>query len=180
MRTGRLTITRPLAATLLTASALAVAACGDDGGGAASAADRQRDARDAALKYAQCMREQGVDMPDPTFEGDRTNQTGPDEDLPPAKLREAEQACGKYRKEDDGPRLSDEQQQEFKDAALANARCMREQGIENFPDPTFPDDGEAMIEAPEGAFDPDDPDFKEAQEACGDTMPKPPSEGSAP
>ena len=44
-------------------------------------------------------------------------------------------------KEAEPPKLSDEEQEEFKEAALANARCMREHGIENFPDPTFGEDG---------------------------------------
>jgi hypothetical protein len=177
------TIIRVLAAGLLAAGALAVAACGsDDGtGGASSTADRQREARNAALRYARCMREHGVDVPDPTFQGGGINQTGPEEKVPKAKLQEAEQACEKYTKDvDDGPKLSEEQQEEFKDAALANARCMREHGIENFPDPTFSGDGEAEIKAPEGAFDPNDPDFKEAEKACKDTMPKPPSQETAP
>jgi hypothetical protein len=157
------------------------AGCGDDAaGGANSAADRESKARDAALKYAQCMREHGVDMPDPSFEGGRITQTNPDGNVPPAKLADADKACGKDTEDDDGPQLSDEQQQEFKEAALANARCMREHGIENFPDPKFPGNGEAQIQIPEGSIDPDDPDFKQAQEACRDTLPQRPSEEPAP
>jgi hypothetical protein len=133
----------------------------------------EREAREAALNYARCMREHGVDVPDPTFDGGGINQTGPEEKVPKAKLQEAERACRKYApQEREGPQLSEEEEQEFRDAALANARCMREHGIENFPDPTFPGSGEAQIRAPEGAFDPNNPDFKEAQDACKDTMPK--------
>jgi hypothetical protein len=129
------------------------------------------------------MREHGVDFPDPTFEsGGRVRQTGPDKDTPPEKLRDAENACHEYDPEEiQPPQLSDEQRQEFKEAALANARCMREHGIENFPDPTFGEDGrpEVMIKKGSG-IDPDDPDFKAAEKACEDTLPKPSSEESAP
>jgi hypothetical protein len=173
------TIIRPLAAALLAACALAGAACGgeDPAGGANSAADRESEARDAQLKYAQCMRDHGVDMPDPTFEGGGSLQRGPDpediDDLKRGKFREAEQACKKYLEAIEAPELSEEQQQEFRDAALANARCMREHGIENFPDPTFGENGEAKIRLDRGrGIDPEDPDFREAQKACEDTMPK--------
>jgi hypothetical protein len=176
------TIIRVLAAALLAAGALAVAACGSDEGtgGASSAADRQREARNAALRYAQCMREHGVDVPDPTFEGGAVTQSGPEGKVSRAKLQEAARACRKYQRDADGPRISDEEQKEFKDAALANARCMREHGITNFPDPTFPGNGEAEIKAPEGAFDPNDPDFKAAEKACRDTLPQKPSAETTP
>jgi hypothetical protein len=181
------TIIRRLAAALLVASALAVAGCGggEASGGANSAADRESEARDAQLKYAQCMRDHGIDMPDPTFEADgRSLQRGPDpdeiDDLKRGKFREAEQACNKYLDAIKAPELSEEQQEEFRDAALAHARCMREHGIENFPDPTFGENGEAQIRLDRGrGLDPEDPDFREAQKACEDTM-KPPSEESAP
>jgi hypothetical protein len=160
---------------LLAIVGVLAAGCGGDdtAGGNASAANGEREAREAALNYARCMREHGVDVPDPTFDGGGINQTGPEEKVPKAKLQEAERACRKYApQEREGPQLSEEEEQEFRDAALANARCMREHGIENFPDPTFPGSGEAQIRAPEGAFDPNNPDFKEAQDACKDTMPK--------
>jgi hypothetical protein len=172
------TFIRLLAAALLAACALAVAACGGENaaGGGNSAADRESEAREAQLKYARCMREHGIDMPDPTFEGGgATLQRGPDpEDFPREKLREAEQACEKYLEAIEPPELSEEEQQEFKEAALANARCMREHGIENFPDPTFGENGEALIRlGQESGIDEDDPNFQEAQKACEDTLPKP-------
>jgi hypothetical protein len=160
---------------LLAIVGVLAAGCGDDtAGGNASAANGEREARDAALNYARCMREHGVDMPDPTFDGGGgIKQKVPKPKVPKAKFREAEQACEKYEEsESEAPELSEEEQQEFREAALANARCMREHGIENFPDPTFPGSGEAQIRAPEGAVDPNDPDFKQAQDACKDTLPK--------
>jgi hypothetical protein len=178
------TIIRLLTVALLAVGAVAVASCGgdDEASGGTSAADRDSKVREAALKHARCMREHGVDMPDPTFEGGGgVKQTGPDEGTPRAKVRDAEKACEKYLEEIEPPKLSDEEQREFKEAALANARCMREHGIENFPDPTFGENGRAELRIDKATgVDPDDPDFKEAEKACQETMPQKPSKGSAP
>jgi hypothetical protein len=173
------TTIRPLAGALLAACALAVAACGEDGGsdGGATGASERDKGRQAALDHAQCMREHGVDMPDPQFDGGRIMQRGPDENVPREKLEEAEKACEKYLESVEGPELTEEQQQEFRERALAHSECMREHGIENFPDPTFDEDGGAQIQiGPGSGLDPDDPEFREAEEACEDEMPEPPEE----
>jgi hypothetical protein len=172
------TLIRPLVAAVLTTIALAVAACGEEAGaggsgGSGGKSDRE-DARNAALEFAQCMREHGVDMPDPQFDGRGIMQRGPDEDTPRATLEKAENACKEIREamEPSEP-PSEEQQKEMKEAALAHARCMREHGIENFPDPTFDADGGMQIRIGKGTgIDPDDEDFQKAQEACEGEMPQ--------
>lgn len=162
------TIIRLLAAA---AGALVLASCGEDGAADANA-DRQAESRDAALKFAQCMREHGVDMPDPGTGGRQRLRVGPGEDITPEEMEEAQKACEEYRQDIEPPELSEEQQQEFREAALAHARCMREHGIENFPDPTFGENGEAQIRIDKGSgIDPEDEDLREAQEACQDEMP---------
>jgi hypothetical protein len=173
------TLIRPLAAALLAAGALAVAACGEEqAGGAASSGDRESQNRDAILAHAQCMRDHGVDVPDPQFHGGRVTQRGPDESVPPEKLREAEEACEKHLEDVEPPELSEEQQQEMKEAALAHARCMREHGIENFPDPTFGEDGRTELRIDKSmGIDPNDPEFQEAEEACRDELPAPAEQG---
>jgi hypothetical protein len=55
-----------------------------------------RDPQQAALDFARCMREHGVDMPDPTGEGGLVmrkdnDKGGPDPDS--EKFQQAEQAC---------------------------------------------------------------------------------------
>jgi hypothetical protein len=170
------TTIRPLAAALLGACALAVAACGEEqAGGAAGASDRESRAREAALEHAQCMREHGVDVPDPQFDGGRVMQRGPEGNVPREKLEEAERACEKFfEKAEPSEPPSEQEQQEFREAALAHARCMREHGIEKFPDPTFDEDGGAQLRIDRSmGIDPDDPDFQEAQKACEDTLPEP-------
>jgi hypothetical protein len=54
---------RALTLTALAGAALAVSACGSSDGGGSTGATK--DPQEAALKFAQCMREHGVDMPDP-------------------------------------------------------------------------------------------------------------------
>src|SRR4029078_5576097 len=99
--------------------------------------------RKVLLDYARCMREHGVDMPDPKFDGGRVMQKMGT--ASPEALRSAEQACAKIRAQIKAPELSDDEKEEFKQAALANARCMREHGIGNFPDPVFDENGGAQI-----------------------------------
>ena len=51
-------------------------------------------------------------------------------------------------------------------AALAQAKCIREHGVPNFPDPTFPSSGGELFPAIPG-FHPASPVFKRAAAACG-------------
>jgi hypothetical protein len=170
------TVIRPLAAAVLTTSALGLAACGgDDAAGESPSASREKQAREAGLQYARCMREHGIDMPDPT-----PGQPGIRLSLPkgasPAKAKAADQACSKYLAKIKSQPMSEEQQKKFRDAALANARCMREHGID-MPDPTFGPNGEATIkmraQKGSGGIDPKDPRFEEAQKACEKLLPRP-------
>ena len=170
-------ILRSLVALAVTAAALAVAACGAESPSSASGTDREAQMRRALLDYARCMREHGIDMPDPQFSSDgggaRIRQRGPGPDVTREKLRSAEEACKHFREQIKPPDLTDAEKEEIKKAALANARCMREHGISNFPDPQFDENGGAMIKIRGGGeLDPDSPKFKAAAKACQSTMPK--------
>jgi hypothetical protein len=154
------------AAALLAAGALGLAACGGDGDAAAGESDEQK-VREAQVKFAQCMREQGIDFPDPATAGAGPIKVGGD--ATPEELRDAEKACAKFREGIEPPELSEAEQQEFKEAALAHARCMREHGID-FPDPTFSEDGGARVRLGEGRVNTEDPDFKEAEKECGSKL----------
>ena len=166
---------RPLAAALLALSALALAACGEDPTSASGNAAAKEKVREAELKFAECMRDEGIDMPDPGAEGRQEFKIGGDSGISPQEFEAARKACEKYRK-DIRPELTEEEQQEFKEAALAHARCMREHGID-FPDPTFTADGGARVRIPGGKDElkGEDPGFKAAEEACGHLMGKGPS-----
>ena len=159
------------------------AACGDspgdddsalpDASDASSAApsagetdEADLDPEDAMLKFAQCMREHGVDMPDPSPGGGvRMNGEGMSQD----QMEAAQAACQKWmdmaEPEDGGHELTEEEKQQFLDMAS----CMRERGY-NFPDPTF-DGGRVTqkMEKGEGEADlpgPDDPAFQKDAEEC--------------
>jgi hypothetical protein len=157
---------------LFAVAALSLAACGGDEESPAAAAADGPDAstRQAMADFAECMRENGIDFPDPGS-GERGRAVRIEGS--PEKMRKAEEACAEYREKIRPPELSEEQRGGFKEAALAHARCMREHGIENFPDPQFDADGGAAIQFGPGAgIDFEDPDFKAAQEECQGELPQ--------
>jgi hypothetical protein len=161
--------------------ALAVAGCGksEEGSGvataggaagarptaSASAASLSDDER--RLKFAQCMRENGVDMPDPEpGEGGVKVRLGGDID--PAKAQAAMEKCRSYLPNGGQPRKLDPQQVEN---MRKLAQCMRENGVPEFPDPQ--PDGTMKIDASMfGGKGPDDPTFKAAMEKCQQYAPK--------
>jgi hypothetical protein len=171
--------TRLFVVALAATASLAVAACGEDD--PASAGDGPDAAsRKAMLAYARCMRANGVAMADPQFNGGRvtTRAGGPGKPVNEDTMKQADQACAKYREKVKAPELSDSERAEFKKAALANARCMRDHGIKRFPDPTFDSGGGARIKL-DRSLNPEGAKFKRAMEACEDTMPDAPSTTSA-
>jgi hypothetical protein len=164
---------------LLLALPLAVAACGGGGGksnGVASLGDGEAtattspgggDPTQAALAYARCMRQHGVNVPDPKVDANgRIAQqmppgVGPDD----PKVKAAQQACKQYAPNGGEPEKVDPQQQQ---QMLAFARCMRQHGI-NIPDPK---PGEGIgVDASKGV-NPKDPKFKAAFRACEQYEPR--------
>jgi predicted small lipoprotein YifL len=151
------------------AATLSLAACGaDDPQPASSPSDQQAKMKQSMLDFARCMRENGIDMPDPKFEGNRVTMRagGPGKGDDPAKMKAAEKACAKYRDAVKPPELSPEKSAEFKKGALANAKCMREHGIA-MPDPTFDENGGAQMKL-DGDVNPESAKFQKAQQACRD------------
>jgi len=123
----------PLAAVALVV--LIGAGCGgNDSGGADNAAAANQE---KAVKFAQCMRENGIsEFPDPDASGNLTidgvlNGSSIDSDSPTWKGAIA--ACDDLQPPGftgDGERSPDEQ-----NAALGFAQCIRENGVADFPDP---------------------------------------------
>jgi hypothetical protein len=150
---------------------LALSGCGGGDGGdgdgvaslggtptaaASSGAAAPADEGDRALKFAQCMREQGIDMPDPEIDGGRISQrinAGPGDDV-----EAAQEKCKDYAPSG-GP--GGKPDPESLERMLAHAKCMRDNGVEAFPDPD-PDKGGIRIDGRIG----DDPDFAAAQNVC--------------
>jgi hypothetical protein len=150
-------------------AALVPVACGGEPSSAGTANADQAARRQALLDYAQCMREHGIDFPDPTPGSGKVVIRM--SSASPAKMQAAEQACQKYRDKIKPRHLSPAEQQRFRQAALANARCMREHGID-MPDPTFDANGAAAMQFRKGGgVNPNSAAFKAAQQACESTMP---------
>jgi hypothetical protein len=146
------------------------------------------DPSEAAFQFAKCMREHGIDMPDPVVSDDGGGVmvqigggpdgeagTGPD----PKELDAANKDCQHFMKDASGTfdPPSEEDQKKMQEEALAFSKCMREHGID-MPDPQFSssDDGgfNVSIGSPNEGSSDDAPmidfnsdEFKEASEACG-------------
>jgi hypothetical protein len=122
--------------------------------------------RESAVKFAQCMRENGVEkFPDPDPNGGTRIAVGPGSGIDPDEFEAASKKCEEFR-EDIRPELSEAEQAEFKEKALEHARCMREHGID-FPDPEFSGDGKVTQRLEKGRVDPNDADFQAAEKECG-------------
>jgi hypothetical protein len=156
---------------------LALAGCssaGGDGiasaGGTSSAAQGTAQVSDEeqAREFAKCMRDHGIDLPDPQPDGNGgfdwgAGMAGVDFNDP--AFQEAINACrdklpGGGREVLDDPEVQ-AQLQEF-------AQCMRDNGMTDFPDPD-----------PEGGFggafaelDRNSPEFQSALDACRDKLPE--------
>jgi hypothetical protein len=162
---------------LLLAVGVAMAGCGGGGsdktsgvaslGGAGGATSTTRagassDLTQAALAYGRCMRQHGINVPDPQITAD-----GIDEQVPAGmrkddpRLRAARQACRKYLPAG-GPPPSPPSAQE-RQQALAYGRCMRQHGI-NLPDPQITAKG--IRQHPPTDMDRDDPRLSAAEQAC--------------
>ncbi|MBM7783403.1 hypothetical protein [Tenggerimyces flavus] len=144
-----------------------VASLGDTPSPTASSESKASGGKDGGLKYAQCMRENGIDeFPDPEG-GKLTLKAKPGSKLDPNSpaWKKAEEACKSLR-----PEPSEGQKQQMKAQGLEYAQCMRENGIKEFPDPN--PDGGMLLRMKKGTdLDPESPKFKKAQEACKSLMP---------
>jgi hypothetical protein len=122
-----------------------------------------------AREFAQCMRDHGVDMPDPDTAGGAgsgairiTVSGGPNSGVDAAM-----DACKDKLPNGGTPPSMNPQQQE---AMREYAQCMRDHGVD-MPDPD-PNGGPMVIGGSGGPkVTPDDPTFQAAQEACQSKLP---------
>jgi hypothetical protein len=163
------------------------AADADDQGGGNSGRPDQSEMQDAMLEYAECMRDHGIDMPDPEFSGDGGGMviqgggpdgggsTGggpaPDSD----EFEAADDACSDIMDDvrGDMPQLSPEEQAEMQDKLVAMAQCMRDKGYD-MPDPEVNGDGGVQIQmrggpgGPQGDGSGPDEQMQQDQEECNE------------
>jgi hypothetical protein len=174
----------PVVAVLV--AALLLAACGSNGdandgvasldgsasgGDSTETSDEEADREEALLEFAECMRDNGIDMPDPQVgEGGGVLFQGPgggrnnEEDF-----NAAMEACQDLLPR--GGEAPDEQQQAaMQDAMLEFAQCMRAEGID-MPDPEFSGDGGGRMRITQGSgADPNSDEFRAAEEKCRPIM----------
>jgi hypothetical protein len=149
--------------------AVAVVACGGSDPNASGEAARE----DAGLEFAECMREHGVNMPDPQqgkpdiVIGELGSNGNPKDITKDPAARLALSKCrdklGQF-----GQAASPGQDEEFQEQALVFAQCMRDHGVKGMPDPQFDSGGMSLNIK---GLNPNSPVFKQAQEACQDKMP---------
>jgi hypothetical protein len=146
-----------------------VATAGGPASHASSAASDGLTDQQRALKFAACMRANGLpDFPDPQLQGGGIGISAP-QGADAAKVNAATQKCKQYLPNGGEPTKLDPQRLE---KLRKLAKCMREHGITDFPDPT---DQGIQINGNTAHLNPDDPKFKAADEACAQFRPAAPS-----
>jgi hypothetical protein len=148
-----------------------VATAGDGKAASTSADPEEGDIAAQTAKYASCMRENGVDMPDPEVDDSgRVKFGGPAAGAQPAdreKVQAAQEKCKQYLPNGgEPPQLSTEQLDQMRKFS----QCMRENGYPDFPDPQ-PDGGIRIEGDQNGAMDPESQQWKDAHKKCEEHMP---------
>lgn len=139
------------------------------GAGASPSADASPslDPDERRLEFARCMRENGVEMPDPGPDNEGGLRFRFGEGTDPKKVEAAMGKCRQFLPNGgQRPNLSSEEQEKLREYA----KCMRENGVTGFPDPGA--DGGIRLNPDTLKINPDDPKFKAAQEACRELRPQ--------
>jgi hypothetical protein len=145
---------------------MALAGCGGGGGGGEvataggtpSAGASQVSDQDKALKYVACVRGKGVEIGDPENGVVPAIEKGT---VPEADLKAALEACRQYLPTNAKKGTADPGQLE---KLRQLAKCMRDNGIADFPDPD-PDQGGIGLD-PNSGLDVNDPALKAAMQKC--------------
>ena len=181
---------RLLIAVTTVITALAIAGCGGDkgGDGVASAGGTANanatgkngnagantgDNAEQMRKFASCMREHGIDMPDPEVdsEGRVRMRIGEEGANPPdqAKFEAAQKECQQYLPNGgEAPKLDAAEVEKMRQFS----KCMRDNGVPDFPDPE-PDGGLRIQFGGGNSIDPNSKTFKDAEAKCQQYMPRP-------
>jgi hypothetical protein len=167
-------MSRPGATTALVLVGCALlAACGSTGqpsGTGTGTASAAQGGKSRDLEFSNCMRSHGVtNFPDPPATGLQL-PVGVNAQSP--AFKSAQQACKQF-EPDNGPPPATSARD--RTAALAFARCMRSDGVPEFPDPSFsPPTGaprilflRGVVFAMPASVDPKSPAFRRAARACG-------------
>jgi hypothetical protein len=164
----------PLLALIVVAVSLLAVGCGGSGSSgadssSASATDGTSSGSDVnakLAKWSQCMRENGVpSFPDQrAVNGQIQLSLPPDVDPNSPQFQQAAQACRSLSPvQQNGEGAPNPEQQE---QILRFVKCMRKNGVPDFPDPTK---GGGVIVG--SGIDPNSPQFKSAMQACQSLLP---------
>ena len=135
-------------------------------GSSGAAGHKQATDRDKAVKFAECMRANGVgDFPDPNASGEFVYGVS----VSPAVFKQAVDACKDLQPPGTlSAKRSPEQQKE----GLTFAQCIRENGVKDFPDPV---NGEPLVDTrriPSSATNGGMTILNAAMHKCGDLLAK--------
>ncbi|MEV4677698.1 MULTISPECIES: hypothetical protein [Actinomadura] len=160
------------ALALVPVLALGVQGCGGGKQNAAASGTGKAAGDDQKMReFAQCMRENGVDMPDPKNgrveirSSAKPGGGGPDTN---GKVEAAQKKCAHLMPNGGKPKKPDPEQLA---KMRAFSKCMRDHGVTGFPDPE--PDGRMLVEGKEGTeMDPEGATFQAAQKACAKYQPE--------
>ncbi|MFB6628294.1 hypothetical protein ACFCWY_00195 [Streptomyces sp. NPDC056362] len=159
--TIRRIIRTAVAPSLAAALALFATACSGTapGGTDDGSANEEGKKADQAFEHRKCLREQGLDVPEPKPGESGVGLTIGGDGMSKEKMEKAFKACASKA---GGAGFGKEPTQADKDKALAYARCMRENGF-NMPDPKFDGGAQQAMPIPQGA---QKEKFDKAAKAC--------------
>lgn len=131
---------------------------------------------EALLAFTACLRDQGIDVPDPTMDAAgnlrlaRPDTAPGDPGFDRETFRAAREACAEHL-QDVTLGFRGEDRTEIEDQLLEFAACVRDNGYD-MPDPDFSaEPGQGGGGGPFGQIDREDPVFQAAQAACADVLP---------
>ena len=174
----------PSVANVGTTPSTGAAAGTDSAGGAAGSTPGQAQPEHAALKYARCMRADGVpNFPDPSAGGGFTFNPAAGVDPSSPAFKAAAARCEKFMGVGGGlsPGTQTHPSAQWLAKMVKAAQCMRRHGVPSFPDPTttvpslkvlgggglISNIEGAVFVFPAGTIDPQSPTFTRAAKVCG-------------
>jgi hypothetical protein len=138
------------------------------GGRPAASASAAADAEELRRQFTQCLRDHGMDVADMDADGGADIRIQPSAGARAGtKGKDAMAACQQYLPAGKLANTDPQQSEQLRQFAA----CMREHGVEM----SDPDPNNGALQLPKGngpgAFNPDDPTFQAAEQACKDKLP---------
>jgi hypothetical protein len=142
---------------------LSLAACGSSNSSDSGAT--VSDTEQAALDFAQCMRDNGVSsFPDPVAKADGSFDFERPQGVPPSALDDALESCQSEARAAGINSVTGAQDPETRDQLLEFSRCMRRNGVPDFPDPK--PNASGSLRSIFGKVDVQSPRVKKAMQSC--------------